>query len=98
MYKGFVKQHVRKAICEMDIPLKRAIDFLKENPKFGIVEDYSGISYTLEELENAKNFEPEFKPELDNTVTGGEPLFEDTYRELLGTLADNSKSSPECDN
>lgn len=81
LYKGFIRQRVRKVTAEVDIPVGRAIQFLKEN-KDGIIEDYSGVAYTLEELEDVKSFGSKPRIEPDNTVTSFGSFFEDTSGEL----------------
>ena len=97
LFKGFVKFNVRKNLCEIDIPVDRAIDFLKEN-KYNIIEDEDGETYTQEELENVKSFGSKDRTEFDKSVDPKGTIPEDSYRKLFGTLGDNSESSSERDN
>lgn len=75
----------------MEIPLWRAIDFLKENPKYGIIEDYDGTAYTKEELEHVKNFGSNISLESDFDSAPAGEIPESSYRELFGTLGDNTE-------
>jgi hypothetical protein len=82
LYKGFIKQRVRKVTAEIDIPLGRAIQFLKEN-KQGIIEDYSGTAYTLEELEDVKSFGSKPRIEPSNRPASLGALFENPDSKLF---------------
>jgi hypothetical protein len=74
---------VRKVIAEKDIPIERAIRFLKENPKFGVIIDNNLNEVSLEELENAKDFRPEIRIGSDNNSTAGREVSESSDRELI---------------
>lgn len=91
LYKGFIKLRVKKVTAEVDIPLRRAIDFLEENPNFGIIEDENGKPLTLEELKHVKNFGPDVRIGSDYTDAPEGEVPEDSYRELFGTLGDNTE-------
>ena len=97
LYTAYVKANKRKLICEMEITLDRAIDFLKET-KYGLIIDDENLELTLEELENVKNIRslPGIG-EGDFSISGGE-VPEDTHRELLKSLRNYSESSTERDN
>lgn len=98
LYKAYIRLHKnRSVLAEADIPLERAIDFLKENPKNGVIVQ-GKREIKLEELDNAQNFRSEDKPRLDNPVTGGGEISEDSDRELFESFVSDSESSPECDN
>lgn len=96
-YNAYVQQRVRKVIAYRDIDLEDAIQFLIEN-KYGVIDDQNGTSCTLEELKNVKNIGPEFGAGPDYTITSGEQVPEDSYRELSRTAPDNPESSPDGDN
>jgi hypothetical protein len=96
MYIGYVKANKRKIICEKDIGLDRAIDFLKET-RFGLISD-GKKEYTLKELEHVKDLRSLPGTGPGDLPTSGEPVHEDTHRELLKSLRDYSESSPKCDN
>lgn len=88
---------VRKVIAEKDIPLERAIDFLKENKKYGIVLDSTGTELKLEELEDVKDFGSNPGSEPNSEPSRGREISEDTYSELLEIIRDKTEPSPECD-
>jgi len=96
-YKAYVKANKRKLVCEIEIGLERAIDFLKETKK-GIIEDDDGLQYTLEELKDVKNIRSLPGIGASNLVTSREPVLEDSYRELFESIGDNTEPSTECDN
>jgi len=98
MYNAFIRLKVRKVIAEKDIPLQRAIDFLKENKKYGVVLDSVGNELKLEELKDAKDFGSNDSIESDNTDERGRTLSESSYREILGIIEDKAKPSSERDN
>ena len=97
LFKGFVRFNVRKVICEIDIPVKRAIDFLKESI-YHTIEDSDGVTYNLEELENVKSFGSKDRTQLDITIDPIGEVSKDSYRKLFGTLGNNSEQSSERDN
>lgn len=81
LYSAFVKANKRELMVETDIPLARAIDFLKETPR-GIIKDYDGITYTQEELENVKSVRPEPRDKRDSYFASGDSVPESSDREL----------------
>ena len=97
-YKAFIRLNVRKVIAEKDIDKQRAIDFLTENPDTGVIEDYNGKEYKLEELLNVKNIGSENRDELDRVYASGRTVSEDTYRELFAAIEHRTESSSERDN
>lgn len=98
LYKGYIRYNPNRAVlAEADIPLERAIDFLKENPKRGVIVQ-GRRELQLEELQNAQNFRSEDKPRFDNPITGGGEVSEDSNRELFESFISDPESSPECDN
>lgn len=90
MYKAYIRLKVRKVIAEKDIDLERAINFLKENPKYGVIEE-DGVGKTLEELQDAKNIGSSTGLEPDNTSARGESLSEGSNPELFGAFTDNTE-------
>ena len=98
MYKAFIRLKVRKVIAERDIPVERAIDFLKENPDYGVVEDDNGSELSLEELEHVKSFGSIARAGLDSRFTSDGPVSESTDFTVSESIGDNSESSTECDN
>ena len=97
MYKGYVRQRVRKVLAEVDIPLERAIDFLKET-QYGVVFDENNNEVTLEELENAKDFGRKDRAGSYNTDASDEQISESSDRELFRTFTDKTKPSSDGDN
>jgi hypothetical protein len=82
---------VKKVCAEQDIPVNRAIDFLEENPEYGIIESEDGTPLTKEELEHVKSFGPDVRIGSDYTDAPIGEVPEDSYRELFGTLGDNTE-------
>lgn len=97
MYRAFVQPKVRKVICESGITLDRAIHFLKET-EHGIIEDFDGRQYTIEELKNVKNIRSLPGIGASSFPAGGEEVHEDSDRELFESVRDNAEPSSECDN
>ena len=90
MFKGYVQPNKRRILCEVDIDVKRALDFLNE-VRHGIITDNNDEEYTQEELENVKSFGSKSRIEHDNTVSPVGEIPEDSYRELFGTLGHNTE-------
>lgn len=90
LYKGYIRQHVRRVLAEADIPLERAIDFLKENPKTGVIV-LGTKELTLEELQNVKDFRSEDRSRPDNEPSSGREVSEDSDRELFESFIDNTE-------
>ena len=89
---------VRRVIAEKDIPLERAVDFLKENPDTGVICDSKDNEITLEELTNVESIGSESGTGQDNEFAGGRKISESSYSELFETVGYNSESSSERDN
>ena len=98
LYKAFIKQRVRKATAEVDIPLERAIRFLEENPKFGIIEDLEGTAFTIEELKDVKSFGSDVRIGQDIEPATREEIFESSDTELFETTRDRTEPSTERNN
>lgn len=81
LYKGFIRQRVRRVLAEVDIPLERAIDFLEQN-KYGVIFDSSNNEISLEELYNVKDFGRKNRIESDLDDTSSGEVHEDSDREL----------------
>ena len=101
LYKGLIRANKRTIVAEMDIPIKRAIDFLKATPS-SIIQDESGKEYTLEELirerDNVKSVRPTVGIKRNSEVTGVGSFFEDTDRELPRPTWDRTESRTKRDN
>jgi len=96
MYNAYVKANKRKLVCEREITLGRAIDFLVET-KNGIISD-GKKEYTIEELKNVKSIRSLPGIESSDFVASREPIPEDSYRELFESVGGDSEPSTECDN
>lgn len=96
-YTAYIRMNKRKLICEKDINYQRALDFLSETKNGLIIHDGRECT-TKEELEYAKSIRS--LPGIgDADVVSSRPeVHEDSHRELLETLRDYTKSSPERDN
>ena len=96
-YTAYVKANKRRIIAEKDINYKRALDFLKET-KHALVVDKSGREFTSkEELEYVKSIGSLPGIGADSIPASRREVHEDSHRELLETLRDYTKSSPERD-
>jgi len=96
MYNAYVRANKRKLICEQEIPLERAIDFLKETPHGLIIKGEK--EYTLEELKDVKNIRSLPGIRESDLVTSGTEVHEDPYRELFESVGSDTEPSSECDN
>lgn len=96
-FKGYVKYNIRTVLCEVDIPVERAIDFLKENTH-NFITNEDGLKYNLEELKNVKSFGSKDRVKFDNTLDPIGAVHEDSYRKLFGTLGYNTEPGSERDN
>lgn len=97
LFKAFIKGNKRKLLAEVDIPVERALDWLRDN-KMGLIEDFDEINYNKEELENVRDFGSKDRTELDIAVDPAGEVPEDTYRELFGTLGRHTEPDSERDN
>ncbi|MEE9580589.1 MAG: hypothetical protein V3V74_04655 [Nitrosomonadaceae bacterium] len=82
LYKCYVKNKVREVIVAQDMPIKSALDFLRDY-KNGVVRDSSGSLYTREELLNVKSFGSKSRTRPDNPSTSGGKVSKGTNTELL---------------
>jgi FtsZ-binding cell division protein ZapB len=85
-YHCYIQNKVRKVIAEITT-LDRAIDFLKEHPRTGVVH----VEMSLEELKHAKSIRSPNRTESDNSLDQRREVSEDSYRKLLGSLGDNTE-------
>lgn len=91
LYNAYVQVHVRKVIAHRELDVQGAIDFLKDNPKHGVITDTSNNEISLEELKNAKNFGSSDRTGPDNPDVSVAEVSEDSYRELFELAGDNSE-------
>jgi hypothetical protein len=95
MYSAYVQPSKRKILCEDEITLDRALDFLKEF-KDGVI--YEGdVEKTKEELKHAKSLRSLPGIGEDSFTSGRRKVHEDTDRELFDFTGDNTESSSERD-
>ncbi len=97
LFNAYIRLKVRKVIAEKDIPVDRALDFLEENPEYGVIAR-ANKEFTKEELLNVKDLGPELGDGPYYSVGTGKKISESTYRELFETTGYNPKSGPERDN
>jgi len=96
LYTCYVKNKVREVIVAQDMPIKSALDFLRDY-KNGVVRDSSGSLYTREELLNVKSFGSKSRIKPHSGTIGVEKISKGTNTELLkvtdglGKQTDSSK-------
>jgi hypothetical protein len=95
-YNAFVQPNKRRVICEKDITLDRAIDFLNET-KNGVILDANDRYYTKEELEYAKSLRSLPGIGKDSFVGSVKTVHEDTDRKLPDFTRYYTESSSERD-
>lgn len=97
LFKAYVRPIKRIILCEEEIDINRALDFLADNAA-GIIKDYNDVKYTKEELENVRDFGSKDRTQLDIVIDSPGEVPKDSYRELFGTLGNNTESNSKRDN
>jgi len=98
MYKAYIRANKRMIICESDITLDRALDFLEETNHGVIIDSSTNKEYNKEELENVKNIRSLPGIGASDLPSSGGEVSEDPYRELFEFARDKTEPSTECDN
>jgi hypothetical protein len=97
MYTAYVRANKRKVICEEEIPLERALDFLEET-RNGLVIDSSGNEYVKEELkDHAESIRSKSGDRKNSEFTGIGKVHEDPDPELPEFAKYYTESSSERD-
>lgn len=88
--KAYIQANVRRILCEEDITLERAMDFLDEN-RDGIIILHGQEITTKEELEYVKSIRSLTGDREDSSISSGGEIYEDPSRELPRPFGNHSE-------